>query len=137
MSLFSIQTKPTARMLRQFAGAWLVFFLLFAANQIWRRGNVPLGCVLAIVSLVGIVGLIKPNAVKLLFIAASFVAFPIGWVVSQIVLALMFYCVVTPMAWFWRLRGRDVLQLKPKKDQPTFWIERGPEPPPERYLKQF
>ena len=137
MGLFQLQTKPTARVLRQFAAAWLIFFLLAGANQIWRRGHVSLGCVLGSVALVGIVGLIKPNAVRWLFVGASVVAFPIGWVVSQVALVIMFYGVITPMAFFWRMRGRDVLQLRVKKDQSTFWVAREEEPAPERYLKQF
>jgi hypothetical protein len=138
MGLIIFQTKPTARVLRQFAAAWLVFFLLLAANQIWRRGHVPAGIVLAIASLIGIVGLIKPSSVRLLFIGASAAAFPIGWVVSQIALLIMFYGVVTPMALFWRIRRRDVLQLRAKPDQSSFWINREAEQPaPERYLKQF
>ncbi len=135
--MFTIQTKPSIHVLRQFAAAWLVFFLLLAANQIWRRGHIPAGRALAVVALIGIIGLIKPNALRWLYVAASVVAFPIGWVVSQIMLAVLFYVVVTPMGFFWRGRGRDVLQLRPKKQQSTFWITRDTEPPPERYLKQF
>jgi len=135
--MFSIQTKPSARVLRQFAAAWLVFFLVLATNQVWRRGHPSIGCVLAVVSLAGIVGLIKPNAVRWLFVAASVLAFPIGWVVSQIMLVILFYGVVTPIGLFWRWRGRDVLQLRRKKEQSTFWTTRDAQPPPERYLKQF
>ncbi|HWD92018.1 MAG TPA: hypothetical protein VG938_06680 [Verrucomicrobiae bacterium] len=137
MGLIVFQTKPTARVLRQFAGAWLVFFLALAANQTWRRGHVPAGIALGIVALIGIVGLIQPKSMRLLFIAASAAAFPIGWLVSQIMLLLMFYGVMTPVAFFWRLRGRDTLQLRAKPDQSSFWIDRQEEPKPERYLKQF
>lgn len=137
MGLFQLQTKPTTRMLRQFAAAWLIFFLLLAANQIWRRGHVSLGYALGVVALIGIIGLIKPNAVRLLFIAASVAAFPIGWLVSHVALIVMFFGILTPMAIFWRIRRRDLLQLKPKKDQTSFWIVRDEQPAPERYLKQF
>ena len=137
MGLIVFQTKPTARVLRQFAGAWLIFFLMLAANQIWRRGHVTAGVVLAILAPIGIVGLVKPNSVRWLFIATSAVAFPIGWVVSQVALLIMFYGVVTPMAFFLRLRGRDTLQLRKKPDQSSFWSLREEEPKPERYLKQF
>jgi hypothetical protein len=129
--------KPTARVLRQFAAAWLVFFLLLAANQIWRRGHTSAGCVLAAISLIGIIGLIKPNALRWLFLVASAVAFPIGWVVSLVMLAIMFYGVVTPVALFWRLRGRDLLQLRDIKEQSSFWVHRDAQPAAERYLKQF
>ncbi|HEX4262868.1 MAG TPA: hypothetical protein VH597_00905 [Verrucomicrobiae bacterium] len=137
MGLIVFQTKPTARVLRQFAAAWLIFFLLQGANQIWRRGHVHAGIALGIVAVIGIVGLIKPSAVRLLFIAASAAAFPIGWVVSQVALVIMFYGVVTPMALWFRMRGRDTLQLRAKPDQSSFWVSREKEPAPERYLKQF
>jgi hypothetical protein len=137
MGLIVFQTKPTARVLRQFATAWLVFFLLLATNQIWRRGHVHAGIALAIVAVIGIIGLIKPGSMRLLFIAASAAAFPIGWIASHVALLIMFYGVVTPMAFFFRMRGRDVLQLRAKPGQSTFWINRDKEPAPERYLKQF
>jgi hypothetical protein len=136
MGPFPFQTKPSERVLRQFAAAWLVFFLLLAANQIWRKGHVPCGVGLAIVSLVGIPGLIKPNSLRLLFLAASMVTYPIGWLVSQVALAVMFYGIMTPLGFFWRIRRRDVLQLRAKPSQTSFWIVRDAGTAPERYLKQ-
>jgi hypothetical protein len=137
MVLFPLRSKPTARVLRQFAAAWLIFFLALAANQIWRRGHVPAGAVLGVVALIGIAGLIKPNSLRLLFLAASIAAFPIGWLVSEVAIAIMFYGIVTPLAFFWRIRRRDLLQLRAKSAQASYWISRDSEPPPERYLKQF
>jgi hypothetical protein len=129
--------KPTTRVLRQFAGAWLVFFLVLSAMAFWKRHNVPQSCVFVAVALYGIAGLVRPNAVRLLFIVASVAAYPIGWLVSQIVLAVMFYGVITPIGFFWKIRGRDTLQLRSEPKQPTFWIKRGPTPSPDRYLKPF
>jgi hypothetical protein len=85
--------------------------------------------------LFGIVGLIKPGAIRLPFIVASIVAYPIGWLMSQILLAAMFYGVITPIGFFWKIRGRDTLQLRSQPKQSTFWIKRGPQPSPDRYLK--
>jgi hypothetical protein len=129
--------KPTPRVLRQFAGAWLAFFLIWSAIALWKRHNVPLSYTFAVAALFGVVGLIKPTAIRLLFIVASIVTYPIGWLMSQILLALMFYGVITPIGFFWRIRGRDTLQLRSQPKQPTFWIKRGPQPPPDRYLKPF
>ena len=66
----------------------------------------------------------------------TIVAFPIGWVVTQLVLALMFYGVLSPLAIVFRWRGRDALQLR-KRDRETFWVVRDKPTPPEKYLKQF
>jgi multisubunit Na+/H+ antiporter MnhG subunit len=73
-----------------------------------------------------------------LFIGATVIAFPIGWAVTQAVLAVMFYLVLTPVAVVFRTRGRDELQLRREsKESSSFWIPRGDPPEPGRYLKQF
>lgn len=108
-----------------------------AANKIWRHGNTHAGFVFAIVAVVGIGGLIKPPFIRPIFVVASLITFPIGWVVSQIALLVLFYGIVTPLGFFWRMRRRDLLQLHPKPDQASFWISRDAEPSAERYLKQF
>jgi hypothetical protein len=133
--LFPIKSTP--RVLRQFAGAWLTFFLLLSATALWKRHNVSLSGIFAVVALFGIVGFIQPNAIRLPFIVATIVTYPIGWLVSQVILAAMFYGVITPLGFFWRIRGRDPLQLRKQPQQQTFWIKRGPPPSPDRYLKPF
>ena len=40
-------------------------------------------------------------------------AFPIGWTVSQVMLALMFFGLFTPIGLVFRLIGRDPLQPHP------------------------
>jgi hypothetical protein len=136
MKFFSeLPLNPTARMLRQFAAGWVVCFMALA----FRFGllhHAPAGFWLAAVSLVGIIGLIFPRALHWPFVILSTVAFPIGWVVTLLALAVMFYCVVTPLALVFRWRGRDALQLR-KRERATVWTERNEQTPPEKYLKQF
>ena len=137
MKWFHLPLKPTPRMLRQFAAAWLVFFLALAAQQMFLRHHVTAAVVLGAIALIGLLGLWKPSAVRWLFVGATIAAFPIGWVTTQIVLAVMFYVVLTPLALVFRWRGRDELQLRRKPGQTSFWITRRPEPDVRRYLKQF
>jgi hypothetical protein len=58
-------------------------------------------------------------------------------VVSQLVLLLMFFLVITPVALFLRLRGRDVLHLKRPSEGVSLWKQRPARTEPGRYLKQF
>lgn len=134
---FHLPLKPTPRVLRQFAATWLVFFLAAATLQMFLRHRVTAGAVLAAIALIGLLGLLKPTAVRWLFVTATVVAFPIGWVVTQVVLAIMFYVVLTPLALVFRWRGRDELQLRRRPEQISFWIARHPERDVKRYLKQF
>lgn len=53
----------------------------------------------------------------------------LGRIVSPVVLAIMFYLVVTPVALLMRWRGSDPLRLRFDKDRPSYWIERTPPGP--------
>jgi hypothetical protein len=126
MKWSDIPWNPSAKSLRQFAGAWLVFLGATGAHQWLARGHERRGQALIAVALViGLPGLVKPVAVRWLFVAALVLTFPIGWAVSQLMLAVMFYLVITPVAVFFRLRGRDPLARKPAPDRASFWTEKS------------
>ena len=137
MTWFDLPLKPTTRALRQFAGSWLVLFVILALRQSVARHHPASGWVFAAIALVGLLGLLKPAAVRWIFIGATVAVFPIGWAVTQTVLAVMFYLVLTPLAVLFRLRGRDELRLRGKPEESSLWIERKDPPKPERYLKQY
>jgi len=138
MTRFEMPTQPTPKALRQFSGAWVVFFLALGARQYFGRGHHQWGLALGVIGLViGGLGLIKPGAVRWVFVASMVLAFPIGWLISQIMLALMFYGLMTPIGLFFRLRGRDLLSRKPARDRTSFWI---PKPMPQdvrSYFRQY
>ena len=59
-------------------------------------------------------------------------------VVSPIVMGLMFYLIITPMAFALRLFGADLLRLEFDRKNPTYWIDRVPPgPSPESMSQQF
>ncbi|HZC25173.1 MAG TPA: hypothetical protein VE866_17685, partial [Candidatus Binatia bacterium] len=103
----------------------------------WKHHHSTTGYILVGVALIGILGLAKPGLVRWLFVGASIVAFPIGWVVTLVALLLMFYLIVTPMALVFRWRGRDELRLKRPGGAESLWLERRETPEPGRYLTPF
>ena len=46
----------------------------------------------------------------------------LGLIVSPIVMGIVFFSVVTPIGFFMRIMGKDLLRLKSKKN--TYWIDR-------------
>ena len=46
----------------------------------------------------------------------------LGLIVSPIVMGIVFFSVVTPIGFFMRIMGKDLLKLKSKKN--TYWIDR-------------
>jgi hypothetical protein len=64
-------------------------------------------------------------------------AFPIGWTATQIMVAVMFYGLFTPIGLIFRLLGRDPLQRAHRSEVASYW---SPKPVPadvRRYFKQF
>ena len=57
-------------------------------------------------------------------------------VVSPFIMGLIFFVVVTPIAWIMRLRGKDVLLLARRGDVPSYWIAREPEAPASETMKR-
>ena len=61
----------------------------------------------------------------------------LGKVVSPIVLGILFFIVITPVAIVMKLAGRDALKLR-KQDVSSHWIDRKPPgPEPESFKEQF
>ena len=131
-----LPTNPTDRTLRQFAGGWFLVFITGAVRQLVHHHKL-IGIALVLVALIGLAGLVKPVTVKHLFIGATIAATPLGWVVTQLMLAIMFYLVLTPIALIRRLCRHDPLQLRRKNGKDSCWVPRGNPPPPENYLKQY
>jgi len=138
MTLSDIPFHPTPRTLRQFAAIFLVFFVAVGAHQYFARGHYTAGLVLGGVALFfGTLGLIKPAAIRWIFVGWMLLAFPIGWLVSQVLLAILFYLVLTPVAVLFRWRGRDLLGRKPAPGQPSFWQPKRTPEDVRSYLKQY
>ncbi|MGQ0675767.1 MAG: SxtJ family membrane protein [Rhodospirillales bacterium] len=58
--------------------------------------------------------------------------------VTPIVMAMLFYLVITPMGVAMRLMGKDFLRLKRDPEAKSYWIERRPPgPAPDTMKNQF
>jgi hypothetical protein len=138
MKWSEIPFHPTPRVLRQFAGAWLVFFGAIGLHQGLGRGHPQLGLALGVAAVgVGGLGLLRPAAVRWIFVGWMVVAFPIGWLISQVMLALLFYGMLTPVALLFRLKGRDLLHRRPAPHPATFWIHKETPQDMRRYFRQY
>jgi hypothetical protein len=121
-------SDTTIRTMRQFAGLWLLFFGGLAGWHGVIHHDRALAVVLgALGILVGVLGLTKPRAVGPLFAGLMILTYPVGWLVSHILLGLLFYGMFTPLALLFRLIGRDALVRRRRPDGPSYWV---PKPGP-------
>jgi hypothetical protein len=129
--------NPTRRMLRQFSLLWIVFFGGVALWQWFGRGHHTVAVVCAtLAATLGPVGVVAPAVMRPIYVTWLVAAFPIGWVVSRVLLAVLFFGVVTPMAMVFRWRGRDVLALR-RRDVESYWTVKPPPRGPASYFRQF
>lgn len=130
--------NPSARMLRQFAGLWILFFGAIAAWQEFHHHRHLLAIALVVLAVtVGPLGIAAPRAIKPVFIGWMALVYPIGWTVSRIVLGVLFYGLFTPVAVVFRAVGRDELRLKPEPHATTYWRPKPQARDKTRYLRQF
>jgi len=137
MQWSDVIAKPKPKLLRQFAGLWLIVFPLLAALRVWRghADNWAIGLAVAGV-VVGLVGLVKREAVRPIYSGWMLAAFPIGWTVSQLMLLVLFYLVFTPVGLVFRLMRRDALSLR-RRDVSTYWAVKPGAARAEDYFRQF
>jgi hypothetical protein len=68
----------------------------------------------------------------------SYLAWPIGFVVSHVVLALVYYLVLTPIGLAMRVFGYDPMRREFDRSAESYWIARDTaEIKAERYFRQF
>jgi hypothetical protein len=138
MQWSDVVAPPPTKMLRQFAGLFLVVFLGLAAWRVWQGHADTWAAVLAgSALLVGVVGLAWPPAIRYLYTGWMIVAFPIGWTISHLVLALMFYGLFAPVAAVFRLIGRDELRLRRKRSPDSYWTPKPGAARARDYFRQF
>ena len=143
MSAIPIDWKPNTRKLREFGIASLICFSaigFFIAHKVgvfngsgrWTAPGVLWG-----LAVCGALGILLPPLIRPLYLVLMAIAMPIGWVMSHVLLGLVFYGLFTPIALFFRLVGRDALQRKIDAKAPTYWEQAPPERKPGDYYRQF
>jgi hypothetical protein len=138
MQWSDIPRSPNLKTLRQFAGIWVVFFAGTAAYQYFAKDRAAVAIVLAVLAFtIGPLGLVRPQAVKPIFVGWMILAFPIGWTVSTIMLAVLYYGIFTPLGLFFRVSGRDLLGLNRRPDKASYWTPKPIVTDMRRYLREF
>lgn len=135
MRFSDIPRNPDSRTLRQFAFIWIIFFSAIGSLQLFK-GNTWGWPIIGLAVIAGIPGLFWPNLLKPIFVTWMILAFPIGWVVSHLLLAAIFFLVFFPIGFVLRVTGHDPLRLKKPKAE-SYWTDKLPQADSGRYLKQY
>ena len=136
MSLFEVEYHPERRQLRVF-GVASAAVLAVTGAMVYPRQPTAAGLIWAVAAVAGAFAIMRPGALRWVYVGSMLVTWPIGLVVSWVVLAVVFYGVVTPVGLVMRLYGRDALGRRFDRRATTYWVPRAPANDPERYFRQY
>ena len=139
MSIVQINRNPSRRQLNQFGFVWLGFLVLFGVIAFFKFDNPGVARWLWLAAVVvPVLGWLVPAFMRLVFLGMSYLAWPIGFVVSHVVLAVVYYLVLTPIGLLTRLFRYDSMKRTFDREVTSYWVERSPEAvDPKRYFRQF
>jgi len=139
MSMIEINRNPSKRELLWFGVIFLAFWIVVAAVLGWRFDlDAAAMAILGIAAVVTIMYSAVPPMRRPLYLAWMYAAAPIGWILSHLLLAIIYYLVFTPVAIVMRLIGRDPLRRRFDANAESYWIRRSDdEIPSSRYFRQF
>lgn len=116
-----IKWRPDAAELRRFAISMLVGFSLLGLFAAWRAQEISTGpIVLWGIGLLLAMAAFVPRLGRVAYLAVYLPTSIIGYFVSHVILALMFFFVITPLGITLRLMGKDLLQQRRQRHK-TSW----------------
>ena len=95
------------------------------------------GSFLSIGALLLLTAAFAPSLLRYIHKPWMTLAFAMSWLVTRVILTLLFFLIVTPVGLLQRLCGKRPLEFGFKSDETTYWQPRTTHPVPADYEKQF
>lgn len=133
-----VDFHPGRGTLRQFAALATLFLLGASAWQYALHSRpVAAGVLAALAAATAIAGAAAPAALRWPFVSLTLAAFPVGWLMSWVVLGGLYYLLFVPIAFWFKLKGRDALDRHYDCSADTYWTAKGRVSDVRRYFRQF
>lgn len=145
--MLQLNLKPDERTLKQFGFIALGAFGLLALcafYETWMfsfglgaaRGPV-VAALAATGVLSGLLSLAWPKGNKALFLGLTLISYPIGLVMSYVILGVLFFAIFAPIGRLLRIAGVDPMQRGLRKDERSYWSSARPKRDKDSYFRQF
>jgi hypothetical protein len=137
MALVDINWRPSTKELRVFAVLQLGFCALVAWLLVrqWAATTTSLA-VMGVSLVVASAGLIAPRVLRPIYLAWMVAVWPIGWVVSHLTMAAVFYLVISPIGLIMKACGHDPMQRTIDRTARSYWRARPGPSDSRRYFRQ-
>ena len=145
--LVEINFNPDRRTLRQFGVIAFVGFGALAALAYYEKlvfafglgeARIPLAAGFFFVGSIALLfSLVSPKANRFLYLGLTLLSFPIGFVLSYLIMGTLFFLVIGPIAVLMRLVGRDAMHRHYDPKAATYWSSARPPRDKESYFHQY
>jgi len=145
--LVEIDFNPSEKTLRQFGVIAFVGFGILAALAYYEKlifsfglGDARMTVVwvfAALGSIALLFSLVAPKANRWLFVGLTLLAFPIGFVLSYVIMGTLYFLIIGPIAVLLRLFGRDSMHRTYDPDADSYWSSARPARDKESYFHQY
>lgn len=138
MALIELRLNPSERELRWFGLILLGTLGLLGALVLWRTGSTPAAAALGSIGAAVCLAFYGVRPLRLpIYRAWMRLVYPIGWVVSHLVLAAVFYLGILPLGLLLRAFGSDPMQRRFEPEAETYWEPHDPAESPARYFRHY
>ena len=138
MAIIEIK-EPTPGDLKWFGPLFLLFFGLIGGLLVWRGGSMNVAYALwGFAAVVVAVYYAMPALQRRIYLGWIYGVYPIGYVLSHVIMGIVFYLVVTPVGLIMRATGRDPMTRTFDRNAKSYWVEhRTGGRDPSSYFRQF
>jgi hypothetical protein len=138
MAMIEINKNPSRKELLWFGLLFLLFFGIIGGLSYWKFQAPAVARWIWIGdAVVSCIYFICPPIRRPLYLGWVYAAYPIGFVVSYLVMVAIYYVVITPIGLVMRLAGRDILNRSFDADAESYWSAHDGSGDQERYFRQF
>ncbi len=145
--MIELDWNPDRETLRRFGWIALVGFGLVALLA-WREwlvlsmglgGARPIvaGAFATLAGVCALFSLLAPRANRPIYVGLAILTFPIGFVLSYLILGTLFFGLIAPIALFFRLIGRDSMKRRMLPEAQSYWSDPRPRRGTQSYFRQF
>ena len=129
---------PSVRALRRFGLVVGGVLLAIGGVLLWRRGGGPLAWGLGGAgALLVVLGVAVPVALRPVRTVWMAVAFALGFVMTRVLLTVVFALTVVPIGLALRVLGKDPLHRRPDPEAATYWVARDDGRPDRESLERY
>jgi len=123
--------------LRKFGITVGIILMIIAGFLFWKEKDAS-QIFLTIGTLLFFLGIAIPFILKPIYWVWMIFAIILGWIMTRIILGLLFYIVFTPIGLISRLLGKQFIELQWNKTSSTYWNYRSRDAfEKQKYEKQF